>query len=959
MPSISRIRITNLVYENGAKRYGDETFQFDSHNGVILLENGGGKTVFVQAVLQTILPHITLADRKAKDTFSLENSPAHLAVEWLLNEKPRRYALTAVTLFSSKEGMDSYKYAYEYEAGDEHSLERLPLVREGPDRRLRPASKEEMADYYQSMNRNHLTAKYFSSNREYQDYIEENFKIISSEWRSVARINSAEGEIEGFFEGCRTTTQLVDKLLIPTVEEALAGNGSQDFVETFERQREHFKKHRQLRDKIKESQQVDAEITRYVNLYSSYEEAWQVLLKVKGETKALYQLALEQQGQSEQRLEEHQLASSKLQEARYELERKQASYQLAILQELLENARQQYEDNRAEYTSQLEEFKLKNHRLYNLEIAQQKARIRSSEEEMNYLTEQIKTLSTDPNIQDLEMKIRNNAGFLRYSYLNEEDNLANRQRELQTEHEQTKKKLLEAEADCRAKQDEYQKLLVKKGQAEQQRDQAEKEMQKIVSQILANPRQEDVLQEKKKWEGRIGELERDRHDNEAIERQLTEEKQQIQTEMPQLRQELQACHRVEQSLKTLLDHIEEKHEFLLLRMKEMRSELYSINSLYTQQSTVLNQFEDAVENLRVLKERAILKESQALALYTLYEPNSYYAADPLLEQWIEDGRERFTYLELGAVYVEKAARQLAQAEVDYFKAYPFWAISLICQTSEADLLLARLKKQADQLTHPVFILTQEEARKILDSRGVASIQGAERRVFPSSWEVNLSPEAFQSWKQELELSASEASSERKQQENQLQMLAAFLQQLKGFLEKYSYEEYRQWQQSWRETREQQVDLEQRVLSGEKRLAEIDVRLSSLGKKLTENIEEHAHLSHRIMQAQDYIRRAGERDNARLAVQQYQELLLPRQKEILQIERQKDRLNQRLQELQKDQLIKQEDLRHLRLETLYQDVMDALPLESKLSRLQLQTERQGIQWIPCIRSKKDGRAWKNV
>ena len=74
-----------------------------------------GKTVLVQAVLQTILPHTALAERKAKNTFELENSPAHIAVEWIINEKPRKYALTVVTLFSSKDGLDSYKYVYEYE----------------------------------------------------------------------------------------------------------------------------------------------------------------------------------------------------------------------------------------------------------------------------------------------------------------------------------------------------------------------------------------------------------------------------------------------------------------------------------------------------------------------------------------------------------------------------------------------------------------------------------------------------------------------------------------------------------------------------------------------------------------------------------------------------------------------------------------------------------------------------
>ncbi len=43
MPAISKIRLTNVVYEQGQKRYHDEIFLFDGHNGAVLLENGGGK----------------------------------------------------------------------------------------------------------------------------------------------------------------------------------------------------------------------------------------------------------------------------------------------------------------------------------------------------------------------------------------------------------------------------------------------------------------------------------------------------------------------------------------------------------------------------------------------------------------------------------------------------------------------------------------------------------------------------------------------------------------------------------------------------------------------------------------------------------------------------------------------------------------------------------------------------
>ena len=114
MPAISKIRYTNVIYENGAKRYIDNTFQFDGHNGIVLLENGGGKTVFVQTLIQAVLPHQTVAGRKIYETLMLNNTIAHIAVEWILEDTPRRYAVTAVSLFvNHKEALASCKFVNE------------------------------------------------------------------------------------------------------------------------------------------------------------------------------------------------------------------------------------------------------------------------------------------------------------------------------------------------------------------------------------------------------------------------------------------------------------------------------------------------------------------------------------------------------------------------------------------------------------------------------------------------------------------------------------------------------------------------------------------------------------------------------------------------------------------------------------------------------------------------------
>ena len=289
MPSIAKIRLTNVVFEGGAKRFNDLTFHFDGHNGVILLENGGGKTVFIQAALQVVLPHSDLAERKIKDTLSLEAGPCHLAIEWILNESPRRYALTAVSLFLNARGqLDSYRFVYEYGTQDKHQIDLLPFVKDTVDGKKRPASRGEIRDFYQTMQSGYMSAHTFDTIKDYHHYLEEHFQIIPSQWRNIALINSAEGGVEKFFENCKTNGQLVDQLLLPVVEETMAGRGTKEYVETFQQQREHFKKHKQLRARIEESQEIEKALSRYVDLFEEMHQAKTRLSEQKQLTKAVW-----------------------------------------------------------------------------------------------------------------------------------------------------------------------------------------------------------------------------------------------------------------------------------------------------------------------------------------------------------------------------------------------------------------------------------------------------------------------------------------------------------------------------------------------------------------------------------------------------------------------------------------------------------------------------------------------
>ena len=954
MPAISKIRFTNLVYENGAKRYRDEIFRFDSHNGVILLENGGGKTVLVQALLQVVLPHAALAERKAKDTFSLENSPAHIAVEWIINEKPRRYALTVVTLFSSKEGLDSYKYVYEYESGDKNSLEGLPLVRQGSDGRLRPASKAEMYDYYLAMSRSSMNAHYFPSIREYQQYIEENFKIIISEWRSIARINSAEGEVEGFFEGCKTTAQLVDRLLIPIVEEAMAGSGSQDFVETFQKQREHFKKHSQLQERIEESQKANSQIGHYVDAFASYHQAGQKMDNVRGQAKSLYRLALKEEQRVAQSMEHHQEASQSCQEQRQELDRKWASYELAQLELSMNQARQLWQQRQEEWQAQLEDYRNQHRRLQNLKLAKLRDGIRVQTESINLHQKQLDDLQADASVQALVRRVQQVEAGLRYCYLREEGELQSQEQQILSQERQLKRDIGNINRRYEQCQTEIQKLRIKEAQAQTQLELAEKEMQEIARSILDNYQHDEVAQEKERWEQRTALLEKDRQSSETELQQLNQERTALLEQLPILRQQLQAVIREEEKLQHHINNVEEQQQQLLLHLQEMYPEFSTINSLYLYQNRISEHITIQLETLRDYKERALLKDSQAWALFALYEPSTYYGADPQVERWIEEEREHFSYLEAGTLFVQKAAEQRNREEIDYFWVYPFWAITLVCRASEADRLVNRLAKYQKEMTHPLFIITTEEARQVIDQveRPEEHSPELKRQVFPLGWESNLAQPVFENWKKGLQDTAEQLRQARLHREAQLQSLQEYWRQVQDFWHQFPYEQYNEWRDQLRTAGEKVIRLDQSVRAQETREQEISVRIALLQKRLQDIGEEINHLSHRLREAQKYLRKAAEKERLRIDIEQDEQLIRASSMDLKRWEKERSRLQEQLGNCQQHLRIVQLQIDNLRNEELYKQVQNCPPQPTDTPRPVLTRQRQDLQ--DNLRDKQQGR-----
>lgn len=232
MPKISKVRIVNFNYNDGNRLIADELFDFsnekndDALNVLINLANGGGKSVLVQLMMQPVIPKAKVAGRKIESFFNKLSDHCFVVLEWRKDDS-REKLLTGIAMAareipstedetSGGMGIKYYTFYANYDSSaSEYSIVNLPLSRNENGRFL-PAEYESVKKLSRK-NRNQLT--YYSSddNPQWQRKLEE-YGLFQDEWRMMEKLNSEEGGLGKFFGDFKTSDQLIDRLLIPTIE---------------------------------------------------------------------------------------------------------------------------------------------------------------------------------------------------------------------------------------------------------------------------------------------------------------------------------------------------------------------------------------------------------------------------------------------------------------------------------------------------------------------------------------------------------------------------------------------------------------------------------------------------------------------------------------------------------------------------------------------------------------------
>ncbi|MCR5295663.1 MAG: hypothetical protein K6E30_10940 [Lachnospiraceae bacterium] len=260
MPQISKVRIANFQYNDGNRLIADELYDFENgENGpadvLINLANGGGKSVLVQLIMQPVIPKAKVGGRKIESFFTKARDHCYVLVEWSLDGSPMKL-MTGIAMAASDSSDDSeedrgfhIKYytflsAYPNYQGN-YDIISLPLSRKENGRFI-PASFDEVRNLAR---RSGGSLERYSSEdgAKWKDRLAQ-YGIIQNEWRMIEDLNANEDGLSKFFSSLKTSDALIDKLIIPRIEEKLRHGALKDdssletmlvsYAKQFSRQRE-------------------------------------------------------------------------------------------------------------------------------------------------------------------------------------------------------------------------------------------------------------------------------------------------------------------------------------------------------------------------------------------------------------------------------------------------------------------------------------------------------------------------------------------------------------------------------------------------------------------------------------------------------------------------------------------------------------------------------------------------
>ncbi len=230
MPKISKTRIINLNYNDGKRTIYNEIFDYgNGKNTLFSMENGIGKTVLIQFLMQPFLRNKRELQGRKFDDYFRGNAPTYIMHEMLLDNGEKLLVGMLIKKDSSEDERNKLRILAFLNKGsipNNFDIINAPFVE---DKRILSFYEcEEKIKKYKS---GKLNFKYYNFNDSSKkaEYFEDlkSHKINYKEWEDIIRsINNDESGLSNLYDKHKTDEALIRNVIIPLIESKI--NGEKD-----------------------------------------------------------------------------------------------------------------------------------------------------------------------------------------------------------------------------------------------------------------------------------------------------------------------------------------------------------------------------------------------------------------------------------------------------------------------------------------------------------------------------------------------------------------------------------------------------------------------------------------------------------------------------------------------------------------------------------------------------------
>ncbi len=853
MPHIKEIRLVNVHFNNATQFYDDFRMKLDGKNATYDLENGGGKSLLLLMLLQTVLPKGFL--RKEKPVSLLfqggKDRTSHVAVEWILEEgSDYKYLLTGFsarkrrgTATSGAAGEDEENVS----AGDiEHinwcvlynddritGIKTVPLC-SGEAGKKTYAGFDDIRKFIQQVKQKGLPADIFEGIDRYQTFIKGQ-QLIPAEWNIIKGINSGENSIEAYFRQNPTSRKLIENQFVKIVEDVEALNkgekGNEEsllLADTLIEIRKRLSEYLKLKGHMTEFERIKEYYSEFGNRNNELLNSFLLLEECKHQAVAvrnlieqkLQQLKSSEYG-AEKKMEENRAGVAEgnillklLQAGLVAFEIKGLDKELDILKSEQNNLQEKHKEQEKRY---FEVMALEEYGVYR----KIKSRLLEAQKSLSVLE-----TDKDKVIEDY----RTTAGSLKYLLNKNLDRL----RAIDAQQEKTLNILV---AQRKSRNDELMAQAKKDAALEAELKPIGKRdmelralLEEIHSYFMKNGEIEALLEPQKL-------IEAAENNKIELEKKLAEAVQRIHDIGAELQAKDVYIQKIKGDIK-LSEHSKDVHDSWLIKYQEEFESLsqralgFSKNSLEEYREELELQIErEGLKRLESEIELGRLKQKKQLS-----EKKGYYVPSEEVIAFAEALSPKCEYVKPGIEWIAEAGPSSKKVEI--LEALPFLPFSVVVDGKSFERLKNGRIKTDYSSDYPIPLVNLEAVRSLKDP--------AKEEVFYvcSFSELLVNDDKFIQYLQGIEDKLTVLNKEAENADTRLASLREDLNALLLFMRQYT-----------RLAVEENITMAGKL---EKEIAELNKLLSSAGKEKTQLINEKSRMEETLNQLQLIINQTDEK-----------------------------------------------------------------------------------------------------